>query len=452
MKILFIGATHTVTGSKHLITHENQDFLIDCGLFQGYRTLRDRNWTPLPLNIKRLKGVLLTHAHIDHSGYIPLLIKQGFRGPIYATPATIDLCHILLPDSGYLQEEDARRANRYGYTKHQPALPLYTKEEAEESLQHFKPVEFGNTFHIADELTATYHRAGHILGASMVELKDTSQRIVFSGDLGRPHDIVMKPPTQIQQTDYLVLEATYGDRLHGDTSPADHLADIILTTLKRGGSVIVPAFAVGRAQTLLYLIHQLKEAQRIPDIPIYLDSPMAIDATELLMRYPHEHRLDTQYCTYACHGATYIRTTEESKQIMGLPFPKVIISASGMATGGRILHHIKSYGPDPRNTILMTGFQASGTRGDLLLKGRPSIKIHGEDIPIRAQVVSLENVSAHADYKETIAWLKHFQHPPRQVFLTHGEPEALESLKNHIHTELGWSCIIPGYEESFDLQ
>lgn len=453
MKLAFLGATGTVTGSKYLLEHKGRKVLIDCGLFQGLKELRLRNWEKLPVDPASIDAVLLTHAHIDHSGYIPLLVKRGFKGKIYCSGATYDLCAILLPDSGYLQEEDAKRANRYAYTKHKPALPLYTRKDAEESLKQFKVVNFDKLHHLAGDLTFTLGRSGHILGSAFIRLSDGRTSILFSGDLGRADDPVMNPPVHMQSVDYLVLESTYGDRLHEDSNPLDKIGEIIRTTVARGGSVIIPAFAVGRTQNILYYIHELKKAGAIPStIPVFLDSPMAINATQILSRHKADHRLPEKQCADVCHVAQYVRTAEESKALVSSNgLPAIIISASGMATGGRILHHLKHFIGDMRNTILFTGYQAAGTRGARLVHGEGEIKIHGRMWPVRARVEELHNTSAHADYGEILDWLAHFQTPPRKVFITHGEPEAASSLKMKIEDHLGWNAVVPDYLQEVEL-
>lgn len=445
MQLTFMGATGTVTGSKYLLGANSKKILIDCGLFQGYKELRLRNWSSLPINPDKIAAVILTHAHIDHSGYIPLLVKNGFTGRIYSSPATKDLCEILLRDSGYLQEEEARFSNEQGYSKHHPALPLYTQEDAERSLHYFHTVKFGVEYQLDDELSFQLTHSGHILGSSFVSIQHHNCSLLFSGDLGRPHDPVMIPPTMVQSVDYLVLESTYGNRLHEAINPIDQLGEIINKTAKRGGSVIIPAFAVGRAQSILYFIYQLKKANKIPDIPVFLDSPMALSATKIFCHYTNEHKLSKQQCYDICAGATYINTVEESKAIDNYQYPIIIISASGMATGGRVLHHIKQFGQDYRNTILFTGYQAGGTRGARMTSGESEVKIHGQMIPIRAEVIELNNTSAHADYQEILGWLKKFTRPPIKTFITHGEPEAAKFLKNTIEKELGWECNIPVY-------
>ena len=445
MKLTFMGATGTVTGSKYLLEDEQQRILIDCGLFQGLKELRLRNWDDFPIDPASIDAVILTHAHIDHSGYLPLLVRNGFRGPIYCSEATADLCKILLPDSGHIHEEDARRANRYRYSKHDPALPLYTEQDARNALDQFKIVEFGKDNALGDPLSFSLSRAGHILGAACVKISDGLTSIVFSGDLGRLDDPIMKPPAQIQEADYLVLESTYGNRLHEKEDPLDKLATIISNTAARGGVIIIPSFAVGRAQALLYYIHELKKTYRIPDLPVFLDSPMAINATELWKKHHIDHQLSEKQCAEVCSVAQYVHTADESKALDGVSMPCIIVSASGMATGGRVVHHLKYYIDDPRNTILFAGYQAVGTRGARLIHREKEIKIHGHLYPVRAQIDVLNALSAHADYEEVLEWLGHFREQPRKVFLTHGEPEPASSLKFKIEERLGWDVDIPIY-------
>lgn len=447
MQLTFLGATKTVTGSKYLITINAKKLLIDCGLFQGYKELRLRNWHRLPIDPQSIDAVLLTHAHIDHSGYLPLLVKNGFMGNIYCTHGTKDLCAILLPDSGHLQEEDANRANKYGYSKHKPALPLYTREDAIQSLKQFVPMNFCKTYKLFDSLLFEFIPSEHIIGSSLIRLTHRNRTVLFTGDLGRPHHPVMKPPVILNATsvDYLITESTYGDRLHDRSSPFDQLTKIILETIDQGGSVIIPAFAVGRTQDILYYIYNLKKEKRIPDIPIFLDSPMAQDASDLLCEYSGELRLTKEECTNVCKVAKYVKTPDESKAIDQYKRPIIIISASGMAEGGRILHHLKIFLPNHLNTVLFTGYQDEGTRGDRLLRGETEIKIHGDMIPVRARIESMNNLSAHADYQEMLDWLKRFNHPPRKTFITHGNQDAVQSLKNKIEKTLGWSCMIPEY-------
>lgn len=451
MNITFLGATGTVTGSKYLINADNKNVLVDCGLFQGYKELRLRNWAKLPINAHEIDAVILTHAHIDHSGYLPLLIKQGFRGPIYCTEATRDLCAILLPDSGYLQEEEAHYANLKGYSKHSPALPLYTRADGEKAIEFFQPVELAKSYKLGEEFSFDLHYGGHILGASLACLKHWDISILFSGDLGRLNDPIMRPPVTIKNTDYLVIESTYGDRVHDSRDPAEKMAKIINKTVQRGGSVLIPAFAVGRAQTLLYYLYQLIKSAKIANIPVFLDSPMAINASKLFYHHAHEHKLNKNLAAEVCKIANYVHTAEESFTLDNYNEPIIIISASGMATGGRVLHHLKRFAPDKRNTILFTGYQAGGTRGDRLMCGEKEIKIHGRMIPVNAKIEMIDNLSAHADYAEILTWLEGFDSPPRKTFITHGEPEASASLKQKIEDRFGWECHTPTYLEAEEL-
>jgi metallo-beta-lactamase family protein len=421
-------------------------------LFQSYKQLRLRNWSAFPVEPASVEAVILTHAHLDHSGYLPLLVKKGFRGRIYCTPATMDLCKIILPDSGHLLEEEALHANRHGYSKHDPAEPLYTQEDAEHALRFFHPVKQGVDFDVADGMRVRLYLAGHILGASMATVESEGRRITFSGDLGRSNDPILKPPSMIDRTDYLVVESTYGNRRHDPADPTILLGKVIRETTNRGGVVVIPSFTVGRAQTLLYYIGKLKDAGRIPALlPIYLNSPMAVDATTIYRMHAEDHRLNHDECRAMCHVAKIVNTVEESIALNMQRMPMVIIAGSGMATGGRVLHHLKAFAPDPRNTILFAGFQAGGTRGAAMLNGVDAIKIHGEYVPLRAQVVQIDNLSAHADAGEILSWLSHFKAPPKRTFITHGEPDAADGLRRCIEETLRWKCEVPEYEEHFDL-
>jgi metallo-beta-lactamase family protein len=445
LSLTFHGAAATVTGSKYLVETGDARLLVDCGLFQGFKQLRLRNWAPLPFDIRSLQAVILTHAHLDHSGALPILARGGYKGPVYATPGTIDLCGLLLPDSGRLQEQDADYANRHGFSKHHPALPLYTEADAMAALRLFQPVEFGAPHRISDANRFTFHPAGHILGAAIVELETPEGRIVFSGDLGRPDAPTTPRPARIREADWLLVESTYGDRRHDRTDPGMVLAEIVNRTAARGGTVLIPAFAVGRTQALLYHLHLLKRGRAIPDLPIFLDSPMAVDASEIFCKY--RDGLSADEWRTVCHGVRYVRGVEESKALSANPMPKIVLSASGMATGGRVLHHLKRYAPDPRHTILFAGYQAGGTRGADMVQGAKTVKIHGEYVPVRAEVDNLSMLSAHADADEILAWLKGFARPPRATFLVHGEPAAADALRRRIGEELGWSLRVPEHGE-----
>jgi metallo-beta-lactamase family protein len=443
LSLTFLGGAGTVTGSKHLATFGSTRVLVDCGLFQGPKTLRERNWARLPVDAAEIDQVVLTHAHLDHSGYLPALIDQGYRGRVLASQGTEDLCKILLPDSGHLQEQDARFANRHGYSKHHPALPLYTEADAERAAKRISAVNFHEPHEIAGGAHIFLRRAGHILGAASIELQAEGRKIVFSGDIGRYGDPIMVDPESAPEADWVLVESTYGDRIHAQADPAEALGEVINRTAARGGSVVIPAFTVGRAQSLLYHLRQLKDAHAIPEMPIFLDSPMAQDVTDLYQRSPLDHRLSEAECRRAFGVAKFTRTVLESKAIDQNTVPKVIISASGMATGGRILHHLRNYLPDHRNTVVLAGFQAAGTRGASLASGANAIKMFGEWVPVRAEVAELPMLSAHADSNELMRWLGGFGKPPKHVFVTHGEPKASAALRDRIRRELGWDCSVP---------
>ena len=451
MKLDFLGAAGTVTGSKTLVSHEGTQLLVDCGLFQGYKNLRVMNWEPFPFDPARLDAVVLTHAHLDHAGALPLLVKRGFRGPVFATPSTIDVCGVLLPDSARIQEEDADYANRHKLSKHQPALPLYTDDDAKRALRRLEPLPLEQRGDLPGGLRLRLRQAGHILGASSAELTAGDTTLLFSGDLGRPDDLIMRAPVAIERADHLVLESTYGDRLHDTQDVEAALGEVIKRTAARGGVVIVPAFAVGRAQALLYAIYRLKGRGAIPDLPVFLNSPMAIDMTEIYHRHRSEHRLTVEECSGLCKVAKMTRTVEESRALNTLRYPAVIVSASGMATGGRVLHHLKALGPNRRNTIVFAGYQAGGTRGARLLSGERSLRIHGEDITIDAEVVSLPGMSAHADAGQLVRWLSTAPRAPRGIYLNHGEAGPADALRQRIERELGWPATVPRLGQSVEI-
>jgi metallo-beta-lactamase family protein len=450
-RLTFLGGAGTVTGSKYLVEHRGLRVLVDCGLFQGLKVRRLMNWAPPPVDPRRLDAVLLTHAHLDHSGYLPRLVRDGFRGPVWCTSATLELCRLLLPDSGYLQEEDAAYANRKGFSKHHPALPLYTQADAEASLERFRTVKFGDPLELGEGATARFTHAGHILGASSVQIEVGGRRILFSGDLGRYDDLLMNDPADAPASDTVVMESTYGDRLHLDDDPGDELAAVVRRTIARGGTVLVPAFAVGRAQLVLHVIARLKASGAIPDVPVFLNSPMAVDTTALYRRFHRGHRLDEAALHAMSTVATMVRDVEDSKALVRSAYPSIIVSASGMATGGRVLHHLKSLGPDPRNTIALVGYQAPGTRGADLQAGKRTIRMHGADHEIRAEVVTIDGLSAHGDADDLVRWAGTMPAAPKRAFLVHGEPDASEALARRLRETLGWRVTVPAQGDSVEL-
>jgi len=465
-KLSFYGATGIVTGSRYLLETQGKRLLIDCGMFQGLKEDRERNWEPFPVSPIDIDTVLLTHAHIDHSGYLPRLGRNGFSGKIYCTYATRDLCDVMLQDSAHLQEEDAEYANKKGFSKHQPALPLYTVDDALKVIKQFKPVYYGEDLFLTDKMRIKFRDAGHILGSAMIDIKlnlnDETRRILFSGDLGRPDQPILRDPAQVFNVDYLVVESTYGDRLHDGnsdgTSTLGELARVINETVQRNGILVIPAFAVGRTQTLLFNIRELEEQNKIPALPVYLDSPMAVQATQIFEQYKIDY--DFQAKILELQGKKIlqprllhvIREVEESKRLHDLKNRAIIISASGMVTGGRILHHLKNRLPQPQNTVLFIGYQGAGTRGRSILEGQPFVKVHGEDVAVKAKIENIPGYSAHADYNEILAWLMGFNRPPKQTFIVHGEPEASQALAQKIQQTLHWQTVIPKFGEEFQLE
>lgn len=447
----FLGAAGTVTGSKHLIETPEHRVLIDCGLFQGYKQLRERNWKPLPVAPDAIDAVVLTHAHIDHSGYLPVLVRDGFEGEVFATASTRALCQHLLPDAGFIQEKDAAFANRYGYSKHRPAKPLYTRADAEHCLRFFRDQPFHHDFEPVAGVRARFTRAGHILGAASVCFDLGGVRVLFSGDLGHGTNPTVLPPDPPPECDVLVVESTYGDRDRNNGSAEDTLARIVSDTVGRGGSVIVPAFAVGRTQLLLFYLEKLMREGRIPKVPVFLDSPLAINATEAFLDHPDDHRLTPEQARAACGLPRYVRDVDESKALDADPMPKIIIAGSGMATGGRVLHHLKVYAPQSQNTILFAGYQAGGTRGAKMIAGAETIKIHGQYWDVKAEVHNLDMLSAHADRHELMAWLERIPRPPRHVYVVHGEADAADAFRQSIEEKLGWSASVPEHGEQVAL-
>ena len=444
VNITFLGGAGTVTGSKYLVQHGNHSLLLDCGLFQGFKQLRLRNWTPLPVAPDHLDAVVLTHAHLDHSGYLPLLVKEGFAGTVHASPGTQALCKILLPDSGHIQEEDADFANRHGFSKHAPALPLYTRQDALDCLRHIKAVPWGRSFQPIPQWQVTLQPAGHILGASSVLLEVAGRRILFSGDLGRSDDSIMNPPAPPPAADTVLIESTYGDREHPAENLLAELGPALQRLAKRGGIAVVPVFAVGRAQALLHAIAQLKAQGVVPQgLPVFLDSPMAVHTTHLFENLRDEHRLSNHDVHALTHGATMVNSTDESRALASRHGPMVILSASGMATGGRVLHHLEHHVGNHRNMVVLTGFQAPGTRGAALAAGSKTLRLHGRDVEVNAEVVQLHSASAHADATQLLDWLRAMPAAPDQVYVVHGDPQASDALRARIVRELHWRALVP---------
>jgi metallo-beta-lactamase family protein len=451
LNLRFLGATGTVTGSRYLLDTGAHRVLVDCGLFQGYKALRLRNWSPLPVEPATIDAVLLTHAHLDHSGYLPRLALEGFRGKVWCTAATRRLCAVMLPDSGRLLEEEAGYANRKGSSKHNPALPLYREIDALASLRLLHAVEFGEEFEPVPGLRAVFRPQGHILGAAAVTVRGAGTSIVFSGDVGRPHDSVMPAAAPPDAAQWIVVESTYGDRSHPPIDARAELAAVLRRVIARKGVVVIPAFAVGRAQALLHLVSQLIDAGEIPSVPLYLNSPMASQVGELYREFHALHRLDGAALASMTRHTRTVDTVEASKDLNRRKGPMIIVSASGMVTGGRVLHHLVAFAADPRNAIVLSGFQAGGTRGAALAAGARSIRIFGEDVAIGAEVVQLAASSAHADANELLDWLRAAPTPPLGVFVTHGEADAADALRARIEHELGWPACTPQYGDTVEL-
>jgi metallo-beta-lactamase family protein len=467
VKLTFLGAARTVTGSKHLLDVDGQQVLVDCGLFQGLKDLRERNWQPLPVRADGIGAVVLTHAHLDHCGFLPRLVNQGFRGRIFCTPATAELARIVLADAAHLQEEDAERANRKGYTKHTPALPLFTTADANRAVSMLQPVGYNRPVPIAPGITVDFLNAGHLLGSAYARVRvETSQKtILFGGDLGRYARPVLPDPSPVAEADVLLVESTYGNRIHEPDHDGARLAEIISTTVARGGKVIIPAFALGRVEELLYWIKRLEQERRIPIVPVYVDSPMA--AAVLMSYRSRADELDPEIvnvagnggraqayrklCLFCTEKLKIVSTIPESRAIQESRTPSIVISASGMATGGRVLHHLARALPDARNTVLFAGYQAAGTRGRLLIEGAPTTRIHGQDVPVAADIKIVDFMSAHADANEILQWLRAFTRPPVLTCLVHGEPAPMDELKARIEAELRWPVRTPAHLETINL-
>lgn len=459
--LTFLGATGTVTGSRYLVQVHGQRLLVDAGLFQGEKELRLRNWQPFPVPAASLAAVILTHAHIDHTGFLPRLVREGFRGPVLATPPTARLLSVLLPDAAHLQEEEARFANKVGSTKHSPALPLFDRHDAAEALRLLRPVPFHQTLELHPGCRLTFYRQGHILGAAAVQLEFKARHgqrrsLFFSGDVGRYGVPILQPPEPYPGSDYLVVESTYGNRVHEDGDPREQLQEVIQDTVRRGGVLLIPAFAVGRAQEVLYYLRELEDDGEVEPLPVYLDSPMARQALTIVRQAFSEHDAETRVVAqeedaFLPQRFTATTSVEESKKLNALPGPAIIISASGMANGGRILHHLRHRLPDPANIVLFVGYQAAGTRGRKLLEGAKEIKIFGEQVPVRAAIAHISCLSAHADREELLVWLKQAERVPEMTFVTHGEAEASAALATSIQHQLGWPTSVPSFGEEVAL-
>ena len=456
--ITFLGAAETVTGSRHLLTLNDKKILVDCGLFQGGEDLRQRNWQQFPIDPAEIDAIVVTHAHLDHIGYLPKIVKLGYRGPIYATSATIQLARISLPDSGRIQEEDARFANKHRFTKHDPALPIYTEQDAYEALKHMRPVHYFEFTSLPGGAQFQFLPAGHILGSAYAEIYfENGERILMSGDLGRYNTPIIKDPTEVSFSEYLVLESTYGDRLHVTEDPEAKLEAIIKDAIQNGSVVLIPSFAIGRTQELLYHIHALQDRKAIPRIPIFVDSPMANSST--LVYGGAVDEFDKEMKIELSEGHTplkpdyveFIRDSNQSKALNSRSGPMMIIAGSGMCTGGRIVHHLRHRLDDPSTVVLFAGYQAEGTLGRKLIDREPEVRIHGVEVPVRARIEALGSLSAHADYSEILKWLEGFKTPPKVTFIVHGEPPAQASLKEKIEAKFGWNVVIPKWLESFDL-
>ena len=461
-KLTFLGAAGCVTGSKYIVEANGKRLLVDCGLFQGSHELSDRNYQPLNVDPKTIDYAVLTHAHLDHTGWLPCLVRDGYRGPIFANAATIELTGILLKDSAHLQEEDALHAQKGKYSRHAEPRALYTPEDIDPVLKLLREMPRSGGFDIAEGFHVVSYDAGHILGSSSLELTITENGkktvVVFSGDVGRYDQPILKDPTTPPRADVLLCESTYGDRDHPSGSPMDTLADVVNRVTKRGGSIVIPAFAIGRTQTLMYFLRQLEDAQRIPRIPVYIDSPMALDATELYLKHREDHDLEFSREENGgkgdplnVHEFRLTRTAEESKQINNVTTPCIIISASGMATGGRVLHHLAQRLPDPRNAVLLAGFQAEGSRGRALQEGAKLLHMYGQEVPVKAEIVELHQLSAHAGKSELLRWLSGFAAPPKQTWLVHGEPPAAQSLQAAIQSQMRWNVSVARYLDTVNL-
>ena len=451
MTLTFLGAARTVTGSKHLLDVGETRVLVDCGLFQGLKAIRERNWEPFFVPPSSIDVAVLTHAHLDHCGHFPRLVAQGFKGRIFCTGGTMELAKIVMADAGRLQEEDAERANRKGYTKHRPALALFTEADAARAATQLQPVGYNRPIPIAPGIELEFLNAGHLLGSAYARITVTAEArtILFGGDLGRFGRPVLPDPSPVPDADIVLMESTYGDRVHEPDDEGKHLARIVNETFERNGKIVIPAFALGRVEELLYWVRYLEEKKAIPELPVYVDSPMAAEA--LATYRDRMHELDEGLRNFLTARLRVVVSIAESRQVQEDPRPSIVISSSGMATGGRVLHHLKRVLPDARNTVLFSGYQGVGTRGRLLKDGAQMTRIHGEEVVVKARIEALESMSSHADSNEMMRWLKGFKKPPTTLCLVHGEPSPMDTLKARIESELKWNVKTPAHREKFDL-
>ncbi len=441
--IHFLGAAGTVTGSKYLIETPEKKFLVDCGLFQGLKELRLLNWDYLPIDVSEIDFVLLTHGHLDHTGYLPRLVKSGFKGKIYGTSPTLDVAEIILKDSAKIQEEEAEQANRHGYSKHTPAKPLYDLKDVEKTIPHFTEIKTDEWVDFGNDIKVRYQTNGHIIGSCFIEIHIGEKKFVFSGDVGQENDLLMFPPKRPQEADVLFIESTYGDRLHPKEDIKEHLKKIILETIEKGGSLIIPSFAVERTQTLMYLIWQLRKSGALPDIPCIMDSPMGANVLEVFHKNREWHKLPIEDCDEMCEMFKVIRDFKETLACIATPYPKIIIAGSGMASGGRVLSYLQHYVGKPETTILLAGFQAEGTRGRKLQEGANEIKIYGKYYAVKARVEMISGISAHGDQKDLLNWMSEIKNTPKKIFIIHGEKQAADTFRVKIKDTYGWDCIIP---------
>jgi metallo-beta-lactamase family protein len=451
IKLKFLGAAGTVTGSKFFLQLNGFNILVDCGLFQGLKYLRNMNREPLPVDISGIDALIITHAHLDHTGYLPLLVRNGYKGPVYLTEPTADLAEIVLKDSAKIQEEDASKANKEGYSKHSPALPLYTEKDALETFKLFRTCEDNKWISLVEGIKFRFKKNGHILGSCFVEIDYKGKIILFSGDIGKKESVILNDPLLAEKAEVLLIESTYGNRTHPEISPEDQLTDIIKDTFQKKGNILISSFAIGRAQELIFLINKLIREKRIPNIPVYLDSPMSSEATKILFRYPPWHKLSYEECEAIVKKITFVKSVDDSFSVIHDPSPKIIVAASGMLAGGRILNYLKEYIEDRKNTILLVGYQAEGTRGKTLKDGGKEIKIHGKFYRVNAEVREISTLSAHADQKGLMEWISSIKSKPGQIFLIHGENDALSALRQKIWDDLGLKAIIPSLNEEYEI-